>query len=225
VDRFLVLDEKTFRVVGVVKDYRPHPFGESPHEAAYVAYWQDAFGPQIDANIAIRVEGDPLRALAAIRRAIQSTDPSVPVTEGTSMERMMRSSYAEVRLGGIVLISSAALTLFLAAVGLYGVVSYLAAQRAREIAVRLAVGARPEQVIALLLRQGLRPISAGATVGLIISVAAAPLLSRWLFGIAPIDTATILASLATVTVVALIASYVPARRAAQADPAAVLRSE
>ena len=225
IDRFLVLDEKTFRVVGVVKDYRPHPFSELPHSAAYVAYWQNAFGSQADANIAIRVEGDPLRALAAIRRAIQSTDPSVPVTEGTSMERTMRSSYAEVRLGGIVLISSAALTLFLAAVGLYGVVSYLAAQRAREIAVRLAVGARPGQVIALLLRQGLRPIGAGATIGLIISVAAAPLLSRWLFGIAPIDAATILASLATVTAVALIASYVPARRAAQTDPAAVLRSE
>jgi predicted permease len=225
IDRFLVLDEKTFRVVGVVKDYRPHAFSELPHSAAYVAYWQNAFGPQTDANIAIRVEGDPLRALAPIRRAIESVDPSVPVTEGSSMERTLRSSYAEVRLGGVVLISSAGLTLFLVAVGLYGVVSYLAAQRAREIAVRLAVGARPRQVVALLLQQGLRPIGAGATIGMIISVAAAPLLSRWLFGIAPIDAATILVSLATVTVVALIASYVPARRAAQADPAAVLRSE
>jgi putative ABC transport system permease protein len=224
-DRSLVLDGKAFQVVGVVKDYHPHPFGESPHAAAYVAYWQNAFGPQVDANVAIRVEGDPLRALAPIRRAIESADPSVPVTEGSSMERTMRSSYAEVRLGGIVLIASAALTLFLAAVGLYGVVSYLATQRAKEIAVRLAVGARPGDVVAMLLRQGLRPIGVGGAIGLIVSVAAAPLLSRWLFGIAPVDGATILAALAAVTAVALIASYVPARRGASTDPAAVFRSD
>ena len=225
VDRFLKLDEKMFRVVGVVKDYRPHPFSESPHEAAYVAYWQNAFVPQTDANLAIRVEGDPLRALASIRRAIESADPSVPITEESSMERTMRSSYAEVRLGGVVLISSAVLTLFLAAVGLYGVVSYLAAQRSKEIAVRLAVGAQPRQVVALLLHEGLRPIVAGTAVGIVLSLAGAPLLSRWLFGIAPVDGATILVSLATVTGVALIASYVPARRAAHADPAVVLRTD
>ena len=225
VDRSMVLQGKTFQVVGVVKDYRPHPFGESPRGAAYVAYWQNAFGPQVDANLAIRVEGDPLRALAPIRRAIESADPSVPVTEGSSMERTMRSSYAEVRLGGVVLISSAALTLFLAAVGLYGVVSYLVTQRAKEIAVRLAVGARPGEVVTMLLRQGLRPIGVGGVIGVIVSVAAAPLLSRWLFGIGPIDGATIVAALATVTVVALIASYVPARRGASTDPAAVFRSD
>jgi putative ABC transport system permease protein len=131
----------------------------------------------------------------------------------------------EVRLGGVVLSASAALTLFLAAVGLYGVVSYLVTQRAKEIAVRLAVGARPGDVVAMLLRQGLRPIGVGGAIGLIVSAAAAPLLSRWLFGITPLDGATILAALATVTVVALIASYVPARRAADTDPAAVFRPD
>jgi putative ABC transport system permease protein len=175
--------------------------------------------------LAIRVEGDPRRALAPIQRAIESADPSVPVTQVSSMEGTMRASYAEVRLGGVVLIVSAALTLFLAAVGLYGVVSYLVTQRTKEIAVRLAVGARPGEVVAMLLRQGLRPIGVGGAIGLIVSVAAAPLLSRWLFGIAPIDVATILTALATVTLVALIASYVPARRAGATDPAAVLRSD
>ena len=223
VDRAVLLDGRQFQVVGVVKDYRPHPFGESPREAAYVAYWQNAFAPQTDANIAIRVEGDPLLALASIRRAIESVDPSVPVTEASSMELRMRASYAEVRLGGVVLLSTAVLTLFLAAVGLYGVVSYVVAQRGKEIAVRLAVGARPGDVVAMVLRQGLRPISVGGAVGLIVSVAAAPLLSRWLFGVAPIDAMTLVGAVGAVTAVALIASYLPARRAAGTDPAAVFR--
>jgi predicted permease len=225
VDRLLLLEGRTFRVVGVVKNYRPHPFGESPRPAAYVAYWQNAFAPQTDANLAIRVEGDPLRALPSIRRAIESVDPAVPVTEASSMEAKMRASYAEVRLGGVVLLSSAVLTLFLAAVGMYGVVSYLVAQRSREIAVRLAVGARPGEVVAMVLRQGLRPIGVGGAIGLMLSMAAAPLLSRWLFGIAPIDGLTIVAAIIAVTVVALVASYFPARRAAGTDPAAVFRAD
>jgi predicted permease len=225
VDHTLLLDGRSFHIVGVVKDHRPHAFGEAPREAAYVAYWQNAFGPQTDANVAIRVEGDPVRALASIRRAIESVDAAVPVTEVSSMALRMRASYTEVRLGGVVVLSSALATLFLAAVGLYGVVSYLVAQRSREIAVRLAVGARPGEVVSMMLRQGLRPIGVGGAIGLVVSVAAAPLLSRWLFGIAPVDGLTILAAVAAVTVVAVIASYLPARRAAEMDPAAVFRAE
>ena len=225
VGRSVLLDGRTFQVVGVVKDYRPHAFGDSPRATAYVAYWQSAFAPQVDANLAIRVEGDPLRALADIRRALQATDPNVPVTELASMQDQMRSSYAELGLGRIVLVTSAALTLFLAAVGLYGVVSYLVTQRAREIAVRLAIGARPGEVVGMLLRQGLRPIAVGSAIGLIATIGAAPLLSRWLFGIAPIDVATIVAALGAVMFAALVASYLPARRAAATDPAAVFRAD
>lgn len=224
-DRSLVLGGKTLRVVGVVTDYRPHPFGESPVGAAYLAYWQNAFGAQVDANVAIRVAGDPVAALGPIRRAIESADPSVPVTELKTMEGQLRSSFAQVRLGRVVLIASAILALFLAAVGLYGVVAYLVTQRAREIAVRLAIGASPATVVRMLLQQGLRPIVVGGAIGLVVSVVAAPLLARWLFGIAPVDVATIVTALTTVLVVALIACFVPARHAAGTDPAAVFRSD
>src|SRR5206468_757220 len=121
----------------------------------------------------------------------------VPVTEPTSLDAQMRRSFAEVGLGGVVLSASAALTLFLAAVGLYGVVSYLVTERRREIAVRLAVGARPGDVVAMLLRQGLSPILAGGLIGLGVSVAAGPLLAQWLFGISPMDAATMCAAFAT----------------------------
>jgi predicted permease len=216
---------KTFQVIGVVKDYRQRSYGEAPLALAYVAFWQMPFGPLRDTRVAIRVADDPLRALPSIQDALTSVDPAVPVTSPGSIERDMRATYAEVRLGRMVLISCAALTLFLAGIGLYGVVSYLVTQRAKEIAIRLAIGARQQTVVAILLQQSLRPTAAGAVLGLIASVAGAPLLSRWLFGIDPVDIGTLCGAIATVTLVALIASYVPARRAANIDPATVFRSD
>jgi ABC-type antimicrobial peptide transport system permease subunit len=190
---------------------------------AYVAFWQEAFVPQIDARVAIRVAGDPLRALPALRRAASVADPGVPVTELLAMESQMRATFTELRLGGAVLIVGASLALFLSAVGLYGVVSFLVTQRAREIGIRLAVGARPSEVVAMLLRQGFHPVWIGGAIGVLASVAAAPLLSRWLFGIAPFDGATIGAASLAVGLVAMLASYIPARRAARTDPATVFR--
>jgi ABC-type antimicrobial peptide transport system permease subunit len=155
--------------------------------------------------------------------AASVADPAVPVTELLGMESQMRATFTELRLGGAVLVVGASLALFLSAVGLYGVVSFLVTQRAREIGIRLAVGARPQDVLAMLLRQGFRPVWIGGAVGVLVSVAAAPLLSRWLFGIAPFDGVTISAALAIVGVVAMLANYIPARRAARTDPATIFR--
>jgi putative ABC transport system permease protein len=189
----------------------------------YTAFWQNSIEPQIDARVAIRVSGDPERALPAIQRAVSAVDRSVPVTEILAMPRQMRAQYTEVRLGGAVLVVGAALALFLSAVGLYGVVSFLATQRTREIGVRLAVGARPVEIITLFVRQGMRPIWIGGVIGLGVSVAAAPLLSRWLFGVTPLDPASVAIALASVSIVAFLACFIPARRAAQTDPASVFR--
>jgi len=141
------------------------------------------------------------------------------------MDAQRRSTYTELRLGGAVLSVGAALALFLSAVGLYGVVSFGVARRAKEVGIRLAVGARPNEVVGLFVRQGLRPMWVGAALGVAASVTLAPLLSRWLFGIAPVDVATIAGALATVVAVAVIATYVPASRAARADPAIVFRTD
>jgi ABC-type antimicrobial peptide transport system permease subunit len=141
------------------------------------------------------------------------------------MTAQLSARFMEVRLGGAVLGLTAAIALFLSAVGLYGVVSFLVRQRAKEIGIRLAVGARPAEVVALLVRQGMRPIALGGALGVLVSLATAPLLSRWLFGVAPIDVATILFAVSLVAVVALIASWLPARRAARTDPALVFRCD
>ena len=224
VGRTVRLGGKSFAVVGVVANYRLHRAGEAPPATAYVAFWQNSFEPQIDARVAIRAAGDAARLFAPLRRALERVEPAVLVTETITMDAQRRAAYTEVRLGGAVLAVSAALALFLSAVGLYGVVSFVVARRAKEVAIRLAIGARPADVVALFVRQGLRPMWIGAAIGVAASVALAPLLSRWLFGIAPVDLPTIAGALVAVIGVALIATWVPARRAARADPAVVFRT-
>lgn len=221
----LMLRGKRFAVVGVVADYRPRAMSESTTPTAYISYWQSAFEPQVDARLAVRVEGDPASALPAIRRAAASADARVPITEVLSMTTQMAASHIEVRLGRAVLLVGATLALFLSAVGLYGVVAFLVAQRQREVGIRIAVGARPASVVLLFVRQGMRPIWIGGVIGLAASVAAAPLLSQWLFGIAPIDAVSVTIAVVSVGFVALLATYIPARRAARTDPAAVFRCD
>jgi predicted permease len=225
VGRTIILGGKPFQIVGVVRNYRAHRSDESPPASAYVAFWQNSFEPQIDARVAIRVQGDPAQLFTPIRRALEAVDVAVPVTEMITMDAQLRSTYTELRLGGAVLVVGAALALFLSAVGLYGVVSFVVARRAKEVGIRLAVGARPGEVVGLFVRQGLRPMWVGAVLGLALSVALAPLLARWLFGIAPVDIPTIVGALVAVVVVALVATYVPASRAARADPAIVFRTD
>jgi len=223
VDQTVLLNGKAFSVVGVVKDNRVHTMSEASPAMAYVAFWQNAFVPQVDARVTIRVAGDPLRALRELHRAASVADPAVPVTELLAKESQMRATFTELRLGGAVLIVGASLALFLSAIGLYGVVSFLVTQRAREIGIRLAVGARPANVLAMLLRQGFHPVWIGGVIGVVASTAAAPLLSKWLFGIAPSDRLTIVVALGAVGLVAMLATYLPARRAARTDPATVFR--
>jgi putative ABC transport system permease protein len=225
VGRSIVLEGKAFQVVGVVANHRVHRSDEAPPSSAYVAFWQSSFEPQIDARVAIRVEGDPALLFAPIRRALEAVDVAVPVTETVTMEAQRRAAYTEVRLGGGVLVVAAALSLFLSAVGLYGVVSFVVARRAKEVGIRLAIGARPSDVVALFVRQGLRPVWLGAVLGVAVSVSLAPMLSRWLFGIAPIDLSTIAGALVTVVFVGTVATWVPARRAARLDPAVVFRGD
>jgi ABC-type lipoprotein release transport system permease subunit len=221
----VLLNGKEFHVVGLVKDHRVHTMSEAPPAMAYVAFWQNTIVPQIDPRIAIRVADDPLRALNALRRAASTADSRVPITELLAMESQMRATYTELRVGGAVLIVGASLALFLSAVGLYGVVSFLVTQRTREIGIRLAIGARPANVLAMLLRQGFHPVWIGGVIGVAASVAAAPLLSKWLFGIAPVDWLTMVGATGAVGLVAMLASYLPARRAARTDPAAVFRCD
>jgi predicted lysophospholipase L1 biosynthesis ABC-type transport system permease subunit len=221
----LVLGGKRFLVVGLVTDYRLAAIGEPPPPMAFVAFWQSSFEPQTDARLAIRVKGDPRSVLPTLRRAIARVDPAVPITETLAMNDQVAGEYRDVRLSGAMLRWSAFLAVFFSGIGLYGVVAFLVGRRTREIGIRLAIGARPGEVVAGFVRTTLTTIAAGLIVGLIAAAAAARFLSTWLFGVHPLDNVTFLTALVALTLVALFATYIPARRAARVDPVTALRAE
>jgi putative ABC transport system permease protein len=223
--RTVVLGEKSFQIVGVVSDYRAHPVGQSPPPMAFVPFWQNNFEPQIDARLAVRVKGDAASAYPELRRTIASVDPAVPMTETLPMMEQINASYADVDVGGHVVFAAAVLALLLSGIGLYGVVAFLAERRTREVGVRLAVGAEPSAIVSLFLAQGMRPIGVGIVVGFGAALAAAKLLSRWLYGVPPTDVVSYAAGVGAVLSVAVLACYVPARRAGRIDPVTALRAE
>ncbi|HKG91423.1 MAG TPA: ADOP family duplicated permease [Gemmatimonadaceae bacterium] len=225
VGRTIRLDSVTLQVVGVVRDYRLHTATEPAPTMAFVPFWQHSFEPQVDARLAVRVRGDPGAALPALRRAIADVDPAVPVTEAVPMVTQVGAAYASVRLGGAVLAAAATLALILSGIGLYGVVAFVVARQTREIGIRMAIGARPAQVARHFLREGLRAATIGGAAGLALALLAGRLLGTWLVGVSPADVAVLAAASGSVAAVALIASYIPSRRAARVDPVAALRSE
>lgn len=223
--RTLTMGGKHFRVVGVAPDYSPHSLTEPVRPMVLIPYWQNAFGPEIDARLAVRVRGDPVAALPRLRRAVAAVDPAVPVTELLSLDEQLAAENTSIRLGALVLEYAAGVALFLAALGLYGVIGYLVERRRREIGVRVAIGASPAEVVSLILRQGLRATALGTLAGLLLALAASRLLAAYLVGVAPRDPVAFGAAAATVATVALVATWLPARRAARVDPMTALRAE
>jgi putative ABC transport system permease protein len=162
---------------------------------------------------------------AAIRQAVHEADPRQAVHTFRGMEDLVAQSLAPRRFGMRLLAFFGITALFLAALGLYGVISYSVAQRRREIGIRIALGAEPRGVVGLVVGRGLRLAALGALIGIVGSVAVARLLESQLFGVSPFDPLTIAAMAAILLAVSTLASYLPARRAMRVDPAVALRPE
>jgi predicted permease len=224
-DQIMLLNEKPYRVVGVVKDSILRSLNEGVLPMLFIPFWQNNTVPQVDARMAIRVKGDPEPALAAIKHAIAEVDPEVPVTELMPMLDQVRGQYSDVRVASAVLTSSAALALLLAALGLYGVISFTAARRTREVGIRMALGARPGEVIAMFLKQGVALLAVGGVAGLVLALASTRMLGAWLYGISSFDPFAFVAALTALIATTLLASWIPARRAARVDPMKALRVE
>ena len=222
-------DDVSWEVIGVVADltYRGLEVTGSQAEAFAPAQQIDAaptFGYAFPV-VAVRTTGDPLAAVPFLREAVAEARPGAAAATVMTMDARLSSAVAEPRFFAVLVGCFAALAFLLAAFGIYGLLSYTVAQRRGEIAVRMALGAQRGDVLALVVRQGAALVAAGAVVGLAAAAAASRLLESFLYGIATDDRLTFVAAPLALAAVALVACYVPARRATRVEPMEVLRFE
>jgi putative ABC transport system permease protein len=184
------------------------------------------YGQNFGRRMFLVARSSPGGALAsALRRAVQSTDPGVTVNQVETMDQLLAHAVALPRFDTVLLSSFAMVALLLAAVGIYGIIAYSVVQRTHEIGVRMALGAARGNVLAMLIRQGAVLALAGIVLGLAGAFALTRLLSNLLFGIASTDPLTFATVALILLVVALLAAFIPARRATRISPVAALRCE
>ena len=214
-----------FTVIGVAPDL--HLFGIDPSDsqaspAAFVPY---AYQELLSTGLTIRVAGDPASITAAAREAIRVSDPNIPVYWIRTLEDVRRVSFWQYGLYGWVFGTIGVVGLLLASVGVYGVLAYSVSQRTQEIGVRIALGASRGAVLRLVVGQGLLLAGIGVVIGLVLAASGMPLAKSLLYNVSPFDPATFSAVSTFLVMVALLASYVPARRATRVDPVIALRGE
>jgi len=209
-------------VVGVVADTRDHALAEEPIPEIYVPYLQQ---PSFSMAFILRTTADPQPLVKTVRGAIESIDKNQPLSDATTMDEVIAGLVAPRRFQMMLLGLFALLALVLAAVGVYGVVSYSCSLRVHEFGVRMALGAERRDLLGLVIRQGARLALIGVFAGLGGALALTRYLSSMLYGIKPTDPLTLLAVSLLLAAVALLASYIPARRATNVDPIVALRYE
>jgi predicted permease len=216
--------KETITVVGVAHDAKYSSLRETLQPFVYFPMAQSA-QPSGNAVLLVRTSGDPTRLAPAIRAAVRALDPLLPVPTVTTLSAATSGVLAPQRMAALVTAVLGFIGLLLAAVGLYGIVAYLVGQRTREIGVRMALGASHADVLRLVVLDGMRPVAIGMAIGLVLAVGVTRLLMSFLLGVSPLDTVTFVAGAALLTAVALMASWLPARRAATTDPVRALRAE
>jgi putative ABC transport system permease protein len=205
-------------IVGDVKDALDYP-------ATSFFYWPERQFPSVFAALVVRTTGDPMDMAASVKAAVWSVDPNQPVSAVQSMEQVLANSVGRLRMQTVLLGVFAGLALLMAMVGIYGVMAYSVSGRAREIGIRMALGASGSAVRRLILGEGLFWTTIGTGLGLAGAVALAGVLSSLLFGVSPRDPWTLLCATLLLVGVAMMACYLPARRAMQVDPMKTLRAE
>ena len=215
-------DKEWMTIVGVVGDVQQYGLDQPSNMAAYIPLAQDlSFGY----NVAVRTTGDPRRMEQTVRQAFLSADNTQPVFHVRPLEDYVAESLAARRFTLMLLGLFGGLALVLAAVGIYGVISYAVSLRTREFGIRLALGAARKDVLQMVLRQGLKLAARGLVLGIVASVVFTRFLTALLFQVKPADMMTTLAVLLMLAAVALLANYLPAHRASHVDPNVALRYE
>lgn len=211
-------------IVGVVGTVKNNDLTDQPAPTFYVPFEQARLGAT-DMTVVARAAGNPTSALAVIRAAVGELAPDVPVSDERTMTQRIGDSVAQPRFASMLLLSFGVLALLLGAVGTYGLMAYTAQHRTREMAVRMALGARALDLLRGVVSEGVTLGAIGVTVGLILSLVLTRFLRGMLFGISPTDPLTFVAVPLVLSAVVLVASYVPARRATRVDPMIAIRTE
>jgi putative ABC transport system permease protein len=220
--RIRIGDNPWMTVVGVVPDVRQIRLDAVKPRVLYRSYSQAAW-PSM--TVTVKTAADPMTLAATASRALRRLDPDLPVSRVRSMETVVADSMGNRRFPMLLLGLFSIVALLLAAIGVYGVVSYLVTQRTREIGIRVALGARKRQVIRLVVLRSLVPIVSGLVAGVAGAIAASRLLGTLLYEVKPTDPMVLGSIVALLGTAAIVASFIPARRAAGVDPVVVLRQE
>jgi putative ABC transport system permease protein len=208
------------QIVGVVGHIRHEGLDRDPRAQVY---WPYAQRTQDRVAMVVKTAVDPAAMTPAIRAAIREIDPNQPLYDVFPMSEFIARTLLAQRLNLVLVGSFAVLALLLASIGVYGVVSHLTARRSREFGVRLAVGATPPHLLAMVFRESLARASVGLAVGIVLSIAITRLLSTMIHGLTALDPLTYSSVVVLLLVVVVVASYVPARRASRTDPVSALR--
>jgi predicted permease len=216
------LNDPPIEVVGVARDVKYRELREDARPSFYRPVNQRR---PVGGVVHVRTAGDPARLIETLRKALAAVDPAVPVAEALTLRQQVDSNVNDERVAMTIGLTLALAALLLAAVGLYGSMSYTVGQRMREIGVRMALGAVPADVRHLVLRQGLQLAIIGSVAGIAVGVGLGRLIEERLYGVTSVDAVSLAVSVAVLTAVALVASWAPARRAARVDPVNVLRME
>jgi putative ABC transport system permease protein len=223
VGKRLIVHTKLRRIVGVLGDVHHDRLQQSPNPTVYAPYYQTPWSYSM--SLAAWTETEPTAALADIRQLVREMDPSIPIYEVKTMDEVLAQSIAQPRFSTIMLSLFSVVALTLAAIGIYGVMSYVVSQRTQEIGIRMALGARRNDVLKVVLSRGLLQVLLGVVAGLAASLALTHHLSALLFGVTPTDPVTFVGVPLILTGVAVLACYIPARQATDVDPIVALRYE
>ena len=211
-----------FTIVGIVADIRHSGLEEAPRPELYLPAQQRAYTSR---TLVLRTHGDPLALAQQVRQAIWDVDPTQPVYGIRTMEQVIHEQTGGARVSAQILGVLAGAALLLAAIGIYGVISFAVSQRTSEIGIRRAIGAQRRDVLTLMLRESVVPIGSGLLAGLVLAFAVSQTVKSILFGISPNDPSTYLWTTVVLAIVALVAIYIPSLRATRVAPLIVLRTE
>jgi predicted permease len=214
---------KWMRVLGVVRTVRMEDLAGNLNKTGtyYLPYAQN---PERGMALAVRGDGDPAAAAQAIRGVVRALDPELAIADIRTLTQRSELSLAPRRASMTLALGFGGLALFLAAIGIYGVLAYLVAQRHREIGIRLALGSRTSNIVTLVLRESLALTGVGMVLGILGAVGLQRVIANEVYGVKPLDPLVISAVALVLLAVTVIASLEPARRAARVDPATALRS-